>query len=148
MQNDAVWVDRTPKRQLWINGYWEVFSDNQVIQLGDSDIDTYSRVFRVEEGLVLDGSHMDRRTWNKRADIYQRHTLEENTDVLPIPIIYCAFNTDELGLIRPALQKSGIWLNKLVGLPALLDAIDEAEVIEEDDESSVEDVEETGDDEG
>lgn len=131
VRDEAAWVDRTPDRALWVNGYAEAFDDNTVIARGNSDIDAYARIFCVKEGLVLDRSHQNKRTWNWTEGLYLRDSLWNDPDVMPMRIIYCAFNADELQLVKKPLKKNGINLKKLIELPALLAAIDEAVELED-----------------
>lgn len=132
VRNDAVWVDRTYNRDIWIDGYTEALSDDQVISNGESDPYMYARLHCVRKGLVLNNSHLELRSWSWDKGIYLRRELHDDRDVLPMPIIHCIFNGDELDLARRALKKNGIKLNKLNTIPDLMQAIDDAVEIDDD----------------
>lgn len=119
---EAVWVDRTPNRETWIDGNEDALTDNQVIALGNPDPRDYSRIHRVEHGLVLDNSHLELRSWDHTHGLYLRRDYEEGA-VFPLEIIHCVFNSDELGLVKSALKKNGIKLKKLVSILDLTNAV-------------------------
>ncbi len=143
VSEEAVWVDRSPERVLWIDGNTDALTDNQAIAIGNSDPKDYSRIHCVKQGLILDRSHLNIRGWSWTNGIYLRRALGEDPDVFQMSIIHSVFNVDELELIRPALKKGGIRLKKLVSIPALMEAIDEADEIEED--TALEEADEQGD---
>jgi hypothetical protein len=133
VRDESVWVDRSPDRSIFIDGNTDALTDNQVIAIGNSNPEDYSRVHRVKKGIVLDRSHLNIRGWNWTNGIYIRRAFVEDPEVFPMPIIHPVFNEDELEIIKPALKKCGIKLKKLVTVTELMEAIDEAVEIEEDD---------------
>lgn len=128
---EAVWVDRTPERETWIDGNEDALTDDQVIALGNPDPRDYSRIHRVKHGLVLDNSHLELRSWDHTNGLYLRRDYQED-EVYLMPIIHCVFNSDELGLIKRALRKNGIKLKTLVSIFDLTDAVRYAVDIEGD----------------
>ncbi len=131
---------------MYIDSHTEALTNNQVIAIGNSDPNDYSRIHCVKKGLVLDRSHLNIHRWYWENGIYLRRDLEDDPEIYPLAIIYPVFNEDELELVKPALRKSGIKLKKLVTVTALMKAIDEAEKIEDDD-NMLEEVDDLSDEE-
>lgn len=132
VRTDSVWVDNSYDKETWINGYAEALCDNQVIANGESDPEIYARLHCVKNGLVLDNSHLNQRFWGWDNNLYHRQDQDENSKVFPLPVIHCIFNSDELEIVRPALIKNGIELNNLLSITQMMEAIDDAEDLEDD----------------
>jgi len=87
--------------------------DEMVDCFDEEDIVEYVRIAGLNDGILLDSSHTNQKTWESGHD---RFTREMTTDYYNdpdnyLPVIHWVFNYDELEVIDPALQANNIWLD-------------------------------------
>jgi hypothetical protein len=148
--SEAVWVSNED-RKLWINGSSPAYSAKDLCDLGEfGDIRDYARIVCINEGLIVDFSHLAQYSWFTLEERWERSggpresQLFEGT-MKPLPVIHIVHNLEELELIEPVLEQQynivlqGSELGPLLAaVLAILEADeDEAEESEEvlDDES-------------
>jgi hypothetical protein len=139
---ELIWVDRTPEKDMWIDGRGETRTDTEVLILGEKDPELYARIFKIRSGIIADFSH-----WNiKRWDIFSRFSrtemLDEECDVFNktnLPIIHAVFNPEELELIAPVLKRTHKIDVEQFDLSKIFEAIGRANAIDDENDEPGED---------
>jgi hypothetical protein len=150
--NEEIWADRTPGRKTWINAYAFAYTDSQVIELGETDASIYARVMCVNEGLIVDFSHIDKYAWGEICQKMPRNAWPTEEDLArqrlkPLPVIHMMFNRQELELTEAILANSYNIVARAVDLQILLDAIEETDETDEDEVDTLDMIDDESEDE-
>jgi hypothetical protein len=142
--------ERKPNHPVWINEYADAFTADRLMDMGDKDSKMYARVIKVDEGIVVDVSHLHKYSWNEadekiHPDVWPSKEIERNVSL--IPVIHTVWNKEELSLVTPAIESQYNINLAFYDIEDVLAAI-EGEDDDDDDVNELEYTEDDGEEDG